>query len=553
MSEIAVPKPETPFVTRKVSLGDMGFKKGVMFEGSDVHSRTFFFPAPMDSRITHGTFRLLFRSTSNLHDMANIRVTVNDIPYRQVSLPGDEAMHEMDVLLPASAFKGKLVKVTVHAGLPVTENRCFDERLTDIFLHIMPQTSLTISYQPVEKSIRDAWRLLPQDVTLSLSEGQLSKEQFASTLAVMALLVDNGRKVTITRLPEIGDIVIAPKLTIETLVNQKRLKTDKGNVIADMDKALDHVSNLALVRFPNRTSIVVTDPYDVQPMYMLDEAWQVLGASDHYRVYRPDNLQAHGNLIGTEGDAGYFSLPLSKLGMNTDAKYLKRETSWQTVINPFALPLGTEPDFLNINVVAPVRWENDPTYELYVFLNDVLVKSARLENNGLKQHFTVNLPNEYQKQYNDIRVVVQHDVDGGDCRGVMPHDYVQITPDSALVVKKISGDAPEKFSDLSRYFLAGFDTYLETSYLDNPEQVLHLMARLAADFPLVIDHSRLHFMDAEDVLQPENPFVAVGHFALGENIEAPVRFDRGRVKIESPDGESYFDVNQLSKVTVTEI
>jgi len=552
--EAAAVTPEAAHVTRQVSLKDLGFEKGIMFKGAVVsHARTFFFPSPMDSHITNGSFRLLFRASPKLHDMADLRVTINDIPYKQIGLPHDGAMHQLDVLLPSSAFKGGLVKVTIHTSLPVSDNRCFDERLSDVFLHVLPQTSLTIAYQPIENSLRDAWRMLPQHVTLSLSEGQLSKEQFASALAVMSMLVEKGKQVDIVRLPTIGDIVVAPKLSIERLMSQKLLKDDKGNVAKDMDKALDHISNLSLVRFSNRAAIVLTDPYDVQPMYLLDDTWKLLAAGDRYRVFRPDNLNAHSQLAHVDGKDGYYSLPLSKLGMNLDVKYIKREVSWRTVINPFTLPLGTQADFMNLDVVAPVRWKNDPNYELYVFLNDVLVKSARLADTGLKQHFTVNLPSEYQKQFNDIRVVVQHDIESGNCKGVMPYDFVQIMPDSALVVKQTSGGAPKKFSDLSRYLQTGFDTYMDTKYLNAPEQVLHLMARLAADFPLIIDHTRLHFMDAGDSLQPEHPFVAVGHFALGDNVEAPVRFDKGHVKITSPGGESYFDVNQLSGVTVAEI
>jgi len=546
--------PETPHVTRQVSLKDLGFKKGILFEGATAtHSSTFFFPAPLDSHITNGTLRLLFRASPNLNKLANLRVSVNDIPYQQVKLPSDVAMHELNVLLPPSAFKGGLVKVNVRATMPVTDNRCFDERLGDIFLHILPQTSLSIAYQPVDTSIRDAWRMLPKQVTLSLSEGALSKAQFASTLSIMAMLMDNGKTVKITRLPAIGDIVVAPKQAIERMMDQKLLKNDKGGVAKGMSRALDHVSNLALVRFPNRSAIVLTDPYDVQPMYLLGNTWKMLAAGDRYRAYRPDNLNAHSQLASAKGKEGYYSIPLSKLGMDVKAKYLTREVSWQTVINPFSLPLGTVADFVNINVVAPVSWKEDPSYELYVFLNDVLVKSARLENTGLKQQFTVNLPSEYQKQFNDIRVVVQHDIKSGDCEGVMPSDYVQITPDSALVVKKTSGAAPEKFSELSHYFQSGFDTYMDTTYLSQPEQALYLMARLAADFPLIIDHSRLHFLNEGDMLQPEHPFVAVGRFALGDSVKAPVRFDKGHVKIVSPNGDSYFDMNHLTNVTVAEI
>jgi len=556
LPEATAAAPKTVHMTRQVSLKDLGFEKGIMFEGAVVsHARTFFFPAPMDSDITNGSFRLLFRASPKLHEMADVRVSINDIPYRQAGLPTDGAMHEMNVLLPSSAFnKSGLVKVTVHTSMPVSDDRCFDERLSDVFLHVLPETSLTISYQPIETSLRDAWRMLPQHVTISLSEGALSKEQFASTLAVMAMLVKGGKSVNIARLPEIGDIVVAPKLSIERLMDKKLLKDDKGDIAHNMSHALDHVSNLSLVRFRNRSSIVLTDPYDVQPMYLLDDTWKLLAAGDRYRAYRPDNINAHNLLTNIEGkDGSYYSLPLSRLGMDMDIRYIKREVSWRTVINPFALPVGTQADFINLDVVAPVRWENDPTYELYVFLNDVLVKSARLENTGLKQHFTVNLPSEYQKQFNDIRVVVQHDIESGNCKGVMPYDFVQIMPDSALVVKKATDSAPKKFSELSRYFQTGFDTYVDESYLNAPEQVLRLMARIAADFPLAIDHQRLQFMNAGDVLQPEHPFVAVGHFALGDGVEAPVRFDKGHVTIKSPGGESYFDVNHLSRVTVAEI
>jgi len=208
--------PNTPYVTRQVSLKDMGFRKGILLEGATVyHSRVFFFPAPMDSRITHGALRLMFRTSPNLSELANLRVSINDIPYRQVDLSQVRGMNQMDVMLPASAFHGNVVKVTVNAVLPVSDDRCMDDRLNDIFLHILPESALAVSYQPVEKSIRDAWRMLPHHVTLSLSQGQLSQEQFASALAIMAMLADHGKEVRITRLPEVGDIIVAPRQSVE--------------------------------------------------------------------------------------------------------------------------------------------------------------------------------------------------------------------------------------------------------------------------------------------------------------------------------------------------
>lgn len=545
--------PEKAATVRRTQLGDLGYTKGVMFEGATVaHARTIFFEAPMDSRITNGTFRLIYRTAPNLHELANASISVNDIPYRQFNLSADSDRHVVDVDLPPSAFRGGLVKVTIRAALPVSDDRCFDERLSNVFMHIEPSSWLEIRYQPVNSTIRDAWRMLPQDVTVSLPEGALSKGQFASTLSLMAMLVDGGKRVHLTRLPEIGDIVVASKQSIQSLVADKRLKMDNGESMPDDGGAVHEISNLSLMHLPNRTAIVITDPYDVQPIYLLNESWRDIAAGEHYRVFRPDSSFMY-TQVGTEDDAGYFSLPLNKLGMGTEARFLTREVTWQTVINPFELPLGTQPDFLKLNIVAPVRWEKDPTYELYVFLNDVLVKTARLENTGLLQQFTINLPNEYQKQFNDVRIVVQHDIDSDDCHGVMPHDFVQVLPDSALVVKRVEDEAPRKFAELSRYFLHGFDTYVDQGYLDHPEVALHMMARLAADFPLLIDHSRLQFVDTGTALEPANPFVAIGRFKLGDSVEAPVRFDQGHVRILTPKGETYFDVDNLDKISVAEI
>ncbi len=544
--------PIAPYVVRQWSLKDLGFRRGVMFEGTAAaHAHTFFFNSPLDSRITGGTFRLMYRASPNLNELSTIRISVNDVPYRQVGAPKDDAPHEVNVTLPASAFKGEVVKITIRSTLLVSEDRCFDDRINGTFLHVMPGSSLKISYRPVEKSIRDAWRLLPSKVTISIPAGRLSRDQFASTLAIMELLVENGKKVQIQRLPIVGDIVVAPKGSIDALVSQRRWSMTQGQPALQVGKSFDAAGNIALIRFANRSAIAITDPYDVQPMYLLNDEWKLIGAGQHYRVYKPDNLRAQFELL--DNDSDYYSLPLSRMGLETGPRYITRETSWQTVIAPFALPSGTRPDFLNLNVIAPVHWEKDPSFEMYVFLNDVLVKSARLENTGLKQNFTVNLPQEYQQQYNNIRIIMQHDVEQGDCRGVMPHDFIQIAPDSALVVKKDETTDPVKFSDLARYFSQGFDVYLESSYLDNPERVLQLLARLAADFPLSIDYSRLFFTGRSDVLEPENPFVAVGRFTLGDDIEAPVRFDSGRVKILSPGGESYFDVNLLPHITIAEI
>ena len=97
-------KEEADIVTtsRLVSLEGLGFKNGVMFEGTaGTHAHTFFFDSPLDTRIVNGKFRLLYRASPDIHKKSSLRISVNDVPYKQVSLSADGAMHELDVMLPA--------------------------------------------------------------------------------------------------------------------------------------------------------------------------------------------------------------------------------------------------------------------------------------------------------------------------------------------------------------------------------------------------------------------------------------------------------------------
>jgi hypothetical protein len=163
----------------------------------------------------------------------------------------------------------------------------------------------------------------------------------------------------------------------------------------------------------------------------------------------------------------------------------------------------------------------------------------------------VPLPEHYQQQYNNLRFVVQHDIESGDCRGVMPNDFVQITPDTTVIVK-VTDSEPTKFSGLAQYFSSGFDTVIAEKYLSDPLNALHLISRVSADLPLLIDYSRIQFVKESETLNPGGPFVAFGNFNL-DNLDAPVRMDQGKVEIRDKDGQSFFSVNVLPKITIAQI
>ncbi len=535
---------------RTVTLADMGFEKGHTFRGSQAgHIQDFYFKTPMDSSIRGGVFRLSYRASPMLHGLSNILVTVNDVPLTQIMAKSDNLVHEEAVVLPSSMFRGGMVKVSVGSGTLVDKDRCLDIRSGGGFLHVMPSTAMDITYSSIDRSIRDTWRMLPHKVVVSLPAGKLDASQFAAAMSVMELLTSAGKQVEINRLPEVGNVIIAPKADIVSVFNQRGAQLEKGFVqLKSGDVFRTPTDNLNLVKSGGMVSLAVSEPYDVQPLYLIDGQWEQLAAGRHYDINKPDYFYSL-RALPKDSNSEFYSLPLHQL--NTEPHYVARETVWSTTLSPHDLPSGTRLDMLSLNIVAPVRWEADPTYELYAFLNNVLVFSKRLANDGGKHNYSIPLPVEYQQQYNNLRFVVQHDIVSGDCFGIMPTDFVQITPDTAIIVKKTDTE-PTKFSGLSQYFSSGFDTIIAEKYLSNPENALQLISRMATDLPIMMDYSRVSFVKESEAINPDGPFVAFGNFNL-ENIDAPVRMDKGPVEIRDKDGQSFFSMNVLPKITVAEI
>ncbi len=535
---------------RTITLDDMGFKKGHVFKGSQSgHVQDFYFKTPMDSSIRGGVFRVSYRASELLFTLSNIRIYINDIPLTQITVKADNMVHENAVVLPSSMFRDGMVKVSIEAGTLVDKNRCLDIRSGGGFLHILPTTAMDITYSSIDKSIRDAWRMLPPKVVVSLPTGDLDATQFSAAMAVMELLTNAGKKVVIKRLPVIGDVVVAPKADIIKVLNQRGKRLHKGFVaLKSGDVFRTPTDNLNLIRSGNVASVAVSEPYDVQPLYMIEGRWELLAAGRHYDLNKPDRLYSM-RTLPKDSNSETFTLPLYQL--NTEPHYIGRETTWNATLSPQDLPSGTRLDMLRLNIIAPVRWEADPNYELYVFLNDVMVFSKRLENDGLKHDYSVPLPVGYQQQYNNLRFVVQHDVVSGDCFGVLPTDFVQITPDTSIVVKK-TDEAPTEFSGLAQYFSSGFDTFIADKYLSDPESALQLIARMITDLPLVMDYARVHFVKEADALNPDGPFVAFGNFNL-DNLDAPVTMNKGPVEIRDKDGKTFFSVNVLPKITIAQI
>lgn len=531
------------------SIGQQGFKQGHRFDGAaTLHEHEFYFPVPRDTRVQSARFRLVYRASALVSENASVSVEVNDEPLRATFISKRDTVQEMIVTLPGRALGKEGVQVKVTASLPVTDSRCLDVRLVGSFLHVLPETGLEIVHEGAG-SLRDALVLLPETVELSLPEGPLSAAMYKSAWEVAERMQRSGHKVRFSRLPRIGHIVLGEREDIVSALAQ-RYPLDMENRWELAAAMLPAGSDRHFrVRGPNLDFIALTGPFEPGSLYPLSNTWSDLALTSEYTASAlsfPVGL-GYSPIFGT--DTGAFALPLDSIGFSTGAKYVADQVEWRANVEATALLPRTRPERLNLKVLVPVR-DDSQKYEMYVYLNDVLLQANRLEASGLYQEVVAVLPERYQRQNNDLRVLVKRDGPAGDCMGSDSGFPVQIAPESELIVTQ-DDSAPVQFADLPRFLSAGGEVFLAEDYLSSTDW-LELLSSVTADFPFTVDFGRVTIAPAGAPVTPTGPFLAFGDVNL-QGVEAPVHFDQGAVRVVDQKGNTLLDVSGLKRLAIAQV
>lgn len=528
----------------ETTIAELGHQNGLLFEGAQPsHSRTIFFPVPRDGTIGSGVLRIHFKASPILNQSSNLRIYVNGAPRAVARLAAGDGQ-QLSVPLAKADLQGGFVKVTFKSALLVSDDRCLDERINGSFLHILPQTSVVVTLNAQASSLRGAWALLPNKVSISLPQGELTPEVYAAAWSLGNLLLKEGKMVTFTRLPDLGDVAVAPAGEIRAAL--EKLYPNRGVAVATEDKTSAAIPegrfNAAVVRVADKRIVALTEPYDVNPFYLLTPQWLSLAAAQKYLVFPA----AEAKLDAKDR----YQLNLSDLGLDLETHHLARQVEWSAVVSPDQLPAGYMPERLNLEVVSAPGTAEHPAM-FYIYVNEVLQKAVRLANDGQRERISLALPQGAVKRHNTFRFVAQRENIQGDCRGDATHYPIQLMPESALTIGRQTV-VPREFVDLGLYFAGGFDTYLPKTFLQHPEQSLGFLARLSTDQALRVDYKRLVFYDAKTVLKPAQPFVALGR----PNIDlsyAPVRFDQGRIQVVDGKGGKLLDIDRLPGIVAAQI
>jgi len=513
-----------------VTLEDLGYQKGSLIEAAAAN-QTFFFPVPLDLKISSALLQLRYNASPELNRHAFFRIYINDMPRRTISLQGTREQQVLNLPLQAGDLNQRFIKIRIKSSLPVTDNRCLDDRITAGYLHFLANSGVRYRFTNGPKTIRAAWELLPRKVRVSIPAGKLDEEVFNAALLMGQALEASGKKVQFTTLPVLGEIVIAPKSALAAM---------GAKVVGN--KQLGEGINAALMIMKKRNVIVITDPFSGSNIFF-EQPWIGLASASRYQVYAATSKLK-------EGKSDRYAISLSDLGLDIKNSEMYRRIEWGIAVSSDQFPAGYFPDTMLLQVVSAPSESETPVI-LYLYLNDVLQEVVRLNNDGKRQKVSVRLNRTDLRRHNRIRLLAQRKVIEGNCEGDPERFPIQIHPDSSL--QAVSDETlPASMADLANYLRKGVDIYLPKDYLSRPVSVLGLLSRMGANFSLPLDVKKIHYFDEDAEVTPAGPFVLIGN-AKSTFKNPPVRFDQGHIRVIDKRGQVLLEASELPGITVGQV
>ncbi len=522
------------------SLAEMGFKKGYTFDGlQSNHGKTFFFPLPTAAKALSGELFIDYQPSPGMDSHSMIRVDINGTPAKAQNLSSDGGANRLRIKLNRKQLrKDSFLNVTVRAALLVGGDRCLDNRLGVNFLHIQSTSRLALQLPASTSSIKGAWELLPKTVTISYGS-MITEDHYRNLLILAKNLIDEGKQVHITKLPVLGDIIVADKNTLKQAV-----RTQYPSTWEAFHKRLPENTNTFLLNLPDKRSLVFSKPFEKTPVSFMQQPWRHLALAKRYGIHKAKTVRNDDFLFDRD------DISLEKLGMDISTRQVQKSARWDLDLSPDILPATLLPDRLHLELVSTPATRED-TYIFQVYLNGILQKVTQLPNEGQRWHLTVNLSRHNMKSTNNqITLIAQRDIINGNCQSQPPSHPVQLTPASYLHV--VANDLKTRqFMDLRARFNQGI-----TLYIPQPEgnigPELLFLASLISHNKYPLDNTEVYFHSQHVKLEPKRAFIAIGNINM-EFDDKPVVFDQGRVVVKASNGKTLLDVDSLPEVTVTQL
>lgn len=515
----ASPASTARLVERTVTLADLGFADGISFTGFSGR-RDLYFPLPVGVPVRDIKLAGGIEAQAPQPIRASMQILVDDRP-RWNAMPavgGGVQPLALDIIHGDAGQP--FVKVSFLYGAAWSEDRCMDQRLPGGYATLRPDTVLHYRFDPAAiTSVRDALAVLPRKVRIALSAGNASRDHYEAALALGLELTRQGRKVEFVRLPTVPAAGIAAEFAIAPMAELAAL-------VGTLPAGVEANGTVRLVMAGGLPVIALTEGADVGTVGYLASGWHRLAGGAALTPRAGQGVPAEKDRLG-----------FAALGLGDGIREVADRGEWDLRFDYAAVPKGQKPSALDITLTPGAAIGGDPQLA-HIFVNNLLLRSVSLADGGATRRLSVPLPDGLVGRSNALRVVLQRQTKGGDCREAPMASPAQLLPDSGVVMAGDTG-APGDFFALGAAFADGLDVVVPAAALADPAATLALATR-ALD-GLVQDSAGLRVVvDDGKGAATGRPFLLLPGVKMPAGL--PVALDQGAVKVVDRQGRTLLDV-----------
>jgi hypothetical protein len=540
--------PAGQLVLTDVPLAAAGYPEGFRFSNLSGH-KDIYFPIPQGIDATLTELVLVFDDVTAYEARRSLEFLINDRSVGATVLDGKSAQRAVRIPLAGSVVRDGFLKLSLVYSGAVSQDRCVDARYVGDSITVRPESMVEFTIAATgTPSITATAQLMPQDVSILLSNPRLPPADLAAALTLNRSLTASGHKVTFYH-------------NVESLP-----------ALSKSDDARKWVRGLIVVGALNRMADRI-DPPTATPVSATNSA-PVDGTLAAARiggipVLLVSNAASSrlGRLIGNPSLAALRDTSFASVGAvgartgRTDrvtfdelgitpakAEVFGRADLLATVANR-SLASGTRPSGLLLDVMVAPDGSGEKAV-VSAFINERLLGST-VATIGGPTRLDLTLPEGLAGAATNIRVMVQRPSAQGDCR-FEPQGYPAEILGSSTVVLATSGPSAQDFSDLANLWASGVQVLVPASAATRPLAVLPELSNVLNALTGEAAAIDVAYVDPNTVPKPDGAFVAVSE-QPPTGVEQRVRFDRGRVAISDRGGQTRLDVSGLTTGAVAQI
>ncbi|MEN8170296.1 MAG: hypothetical protein ABFS08_08745 [Pseudomonadota bacterium] len=509
------------------SLAQLGYPAGIFFAENTLPQRySLLFQLPETMEPEGGSLRFFYRGASVQAASRTFVISINGQRTDKLLLHLDDATHVLTLPIAAEDLKAGQLKVELEPVALGSAESCRGGRVTEERVRILSHSHLQVAYQRGPTTLRDYWLTLPDEVRLTLPAGAIDEPLFVSALEWVALLQRHGRKVRIIRLPELGEIVLAPRSEINrALAKQKPRGITKDLPWSDKE-------NVGLLGYGGKNLMVITAPYPSARRFA--DEWPRLGSEATLDTQAASTRDERREVM------------LAAFNIDNSETVFRGSQQWRGTVTPWKLPPGTRPVAAVVDLKMPKALAGE-VRRLYVHLNGRLVTSDLLESD--RERHQIRVPFRQLQANNIYRMEIAVRSSAGErCTAAADGPPIGIDAASRLLLKDEDREVKE-LAALPTAYGAGFDLIVPQESRNGAERYLPLLGTLLNALAIAQADYRLLFYAKGEAPQPARNFMMVG-MEVSPQLDVPLRLDRGRVALVDRQGAVLIDDAKLRRSLV---